>query len=51
MINAIEEASGEGWHIWNGDCVEVMAGLPGESVDMSVFSRIVTGKQIGRAHV
>lgn len=38
MVNALDEASGENWHIWNGDCVEVMAGLPDNSVDMSVFS-------------
>lgn len=35
---AINEASGENWHIWNGDCVEVMADLPDASIDMSVFS-------------
>jgi DNA modification methylase len=38
MISAIEEASGEMWHLWNGDCVEVLRQLPTESVDMSVFS-------------
>ena len=38
MINALEEASGKGWHIWNGDCVEVMRALPDASIDMSVFS-------------
>lgn len=31
-------ASGEGWKMHNGDCVEVMAELPAESIDMSVFS-------------
>ena len=31
-------ATGEGWTMHNGDCVEVMAELPAESVDMSVFS-------------
>lgn len=37
-ITAIDEASGDGWHIWNGDCVEVVAALPSDSIDMSVFS-------------
>lgn len=35
---ARDEANGEGWHLWNGDCVEVMRGMPNESIDMSVFS-------------
>lgn len=37
-IKAIGEAAGDGWHIWNGDCIEVMNGLPDESVGMSIFS-------------
>lgn len=37
-MKAIKEATGENWHAWNGDCVEVIADLPDESVDMSVFS-------------
>jgi DNA modification methylase len=37
-VKAIDEASGAGWHIWNGDCIDVMAGLPDESVGMSIFS-------------
>ena len=31
-------STGERWTMHNGDCVEVMAELPDESVDMSVFS-------------
>ena len=38
MVKALDEASGEGWHIWNGDCTEVMGFLPDECIDMSVFS-------------
>lgn len=37
-ILALNEASGDGWHAWNGDCVSVMDALPSETVDMSVFS-------------
>src|SRR2546430_2471496 len=38
MIMAINEANGPNWHIWNGDCVDVMRSIPDESIDMSVFS-------------
>ena len=31
-------ASGENWTFWNADCVEVLARLPDNSVDFSVFS-------------
>lgn len=37
-IQAIDEASGDGWHIWNGDCIDVMRGLPDNSIGMSIFS-------------
>ena len=37
-MNAIEEASGENFTIWNGDCVEVIKGLPAQSIDYSIFS-------------
>lgn len=31
-------ASGKDWTLWNADCVEVLARLPSDSVDFSVFS-------------
>lgn len=37
-MNIINEASGQNYTIWHGDCVEVCKGLPAESVDYSIFS-------------
>jgi len=37
-MNCIDQASGEGWTIINGDCVETLAGLPARSIDYSIFS-------------
>jgi DNA modification methylase len=37
-MNALDQASGKNWHIYNGDCIEVMSGLPENSVHYSVFS-------------
>ena len=37
-VNVMDEASGEGWHLWNGDCVEVARGLPEASVDYMIYS-------------
>lgn len=37
-LKAIDEASGERFHIWNGDCVEVATGLPDECVGFTVYS-------------
>jgi DNA modification methylase len=37
-MNALDQASGQNWHIYNGDCIEVMAGLPENSIHYSVFS-------------
>jgi hypothetical protein len=34
----LNQASGNGWTIWNGDSVEVVAALPDNSIDFSVFS-------------
>ncbi len=34
----IDQSSGDGWTVWNGDCVEVMRGMPDNSVHYSVFS-------------
>jgi DNA modification methylase len=38
MVKALDHASGENWVIYNGDCVEVVEGLPDNSIDFSVFS-------------
>lgn len=38
MIEALDYAEGKGWALWNGDCVEVLAQLPENSVGYSVFS-------------
>jgi DNA modification methylase len=32
------EASGDSWHLYNGDSAEVLPGLPDRSVDLAVFS-------------
>ena len=37
-MNVINQQSGESWHLYNGDCVEVVKGLPDCSVGFSVFS-------------
>ncbi|RIA37495.1 DNA modification methylase [Hephaestia caeni] len=38
MIEALDYREGEGWALYNGDCIEVMRQLPDESVGYSVFS-------------
>ena len=37
-MNVLDQASGEGWTVYHGDCVEVVGGLPDASVDYSIFS-------------
>lgn len=37
-MNCINQASGEAWALYHGDCIEVMRGLPASSVDYSIFS-------------
>ena len=37
-MQAIDEASGDNWHIYNGDCVELVQELPDDSIGFSVFS-------------
>lgn len=37
-MNCIDQSSGDGYTAFNGDCVEVVAGLPDRSVDYSIFS-------------
>jgi DNA modification methylase len=37
-VKVIDQAFGEGWAAYQGDCVEVVQGIPDNSVDYSVFS-------------
>lgn len=37
-MNVLDQAEGDGWKIWNADCVEVVRSLPDSSVHFSVFS-------------
>jgi len=37
-INVLNEASGENWHIYNADCVDLMSQLPDECIDLSIYS-------------
>jgi len=34
----IEQASGENWQMYNGDCCEVLKGLPDDSIDFCIHS-------------
>jgi len=38
MDACLNQAGGDGWTVYHGDCCEVVAGLPDESVGFSVFS-------------
>lgn len=37
-MNVLDQAHGDGWAFYNGDAVEVLPGLPADSVHLSVFS-------------
>lgn len=37
-VMVLDQARGNGWHIWNADAIEVLAGLPENSVGYSLFS-------------
>lgn len=37
-IKALDEASGDQWQVFRGDCVEVMRQLPPNSIDLAVYS-------------
>jgi DNA modification methylase len=37
-MKVINQTIGANWAMWNGDCVEVVKGLPDESVGFSIFS-------------
>lgn len=38
MSTVIDQAFGQTWHMYHGDCCEVLNGIPDESIDFSVFS-------------
>ena len=38
MVEALAHREGKNWSLYNGDCIEVIAGLPDNSVGYSVFS-------------
>lgn len=37
-VNVIDQAEGAGWALYNADCVDMMRGLPENSVHYSIFS-------------
>lgn len=37
-MEALAVEQGRGWSLYNGDCIEVVAGLPSDSIGFSVFS-------------
>ncbi len=37
-MNCLDQSIGEGYALYHGDCVDVLAGLPKESIDYSIFS-------------
>ena len=38
MISVLDQAAGQGWALYNADCVTFARGMPSSSVDLSVFS-------------
>lgn len=37
-VSVIDQARGENWVLYHGDCVEVMRGIPDKSIHYSIFS-------------
>lgn len=37
-MNVLDQSGGKDWQMYNGDCVEVVKGIPDESVGFSIFS-------------
>lgn len=37
-MECIDQASGEGWALYQGDCVDVLRGIPDHSIHYSIFS-------------
>lgn len=38
VTNVLDQASGDNWTLYHGDCVDVLSGLPDASIGYSVFS-------------
>lgn len=38
QINCLNEASGENWHLYHGDCVDVASQMPSDHIDFSIYS-------------
>ena len=38
MVEVIEQAEGENWKIWCGDCVDITRGLPDDRIGFTIFS-------------
>jgi DNA modification methylase len=38
MAAVVEQSEGDGWKMWNADCVDVTKGLPDGKVGMTIFS-------------
>lgn len=38
MTNVIDQAQGQGWNLYNADCVDFVSGLPDNCIDLSVYS-------------
>lgn len=38
MAHCIAQASGNDWHLYNGDCVDIVRGLPNNSLHYTIFS-------------
>lgn len=37
-MNVIDQASGDGWSVYQGDCIELVREMPSDSVHLSVYS-------------
>lgn len=37
-VKVVDQAEGDGWKLWNADCVEVTRGLPSNSLHYTIFS-------------
>ena len=38
MDEVMDQANGDSWHLYNGDCCEVLKGIPAESIDFCIHS-------------
>ena len=38
-MNCIDQTTGEGFVLYHGDCVDVLRGLPDQSIHYSIFRR------------